>query len=173
MRGEMNSYRFEISNRREKVLFAWSFISAAFQSDPIFWWTCVGISFWVVFTWYFITRNEFKMTDMKSIPAMSFKHTCALNVIFNESALIHFVSGKFCSHENLMPVNIHVNTSKELTEYRSEIFNRNEISYRSEFISPLMWTYSNSTNFIAWLPLLLEILGNMWCIARFGTICTI
>ena len=120
--------------------------------------------------WNFISV---KMTDMKSIPAMSFKHTCALNVIFNESALIHFVSGKFCSHENLMPVNIHVNTSKELTEYRSEIFNRNEISYRSEFISPLMWTYSNSTNFIAWLPLLLEILGNMWCIARFGTICTI
>ena len=38
---------------------------------------------------------------------------------------------------------IHVNTSKELTEYRSEIFNRNEISCRFEFISPLMWTYSS------------------------------
>ena len=37
---------------------------------------------------------------------------------------------------------IHVNTSKELTEHRSEIFNRNEISYRFEFISLLMWTYS-------------------------------
>ena len=31
---------------------------------------------------------------------------------------------------------IHGNASKELTEHRSEIFNRNEISYRSEFISP-------------------------------------
>ena len=38
---------------------------------------------------------------------------------------------------------IHVNTSKELTEHRSEIFNRNEISCRFEFISPLMWTYSS------------------------------
>ena len=37
---------------------------------------------------------------------------------------------------------IHANTSKELTEHRSEIFNQNEISYRFEFISPFMWTYS-------------------------------
>ena len=40
---------------------------------------------------------------------------------------------------------IHVNTSKELTEHRSEIFNRHEISYRFEFILPLMWTYSKAT----------------------------
>ena len=39
---------------------------------------------------------------------------------------------------------IHMNTSKELTEHWSEIFNRNEISYRFEFILSLMWTYSNS-----------------------------
>ena len=110
--------------------------------------------------WNFISL---KMTDMKSIAALSFKRTCALNAISNESALIHFVSGKLCSHENLMPVwnfisvkltiwnpyrfefhfaSIHVNTSKELTEHRSEIFNWNEISYRFEFISPLVWTYS-------------------------------
>ena len=103
------------------------------------------------------------MTDMKSIPALSFKRTCALNATSNESALIHFVSGKLCSHENLMPVwnfisvkltiwnpyrfefhfaSIHVNTNKELTEYRSEIFNRNEISCQFEFILSLMWTYS-------------------------------
>ena len=42
----------------EQVVFTWSFISAAFQNDPIFWWTCVGISFRVVSTWYFIIRNE-------------------------------------------------------------------------------------------------------------------
>ena len=43
---------------------------------------------------------------------------------------------------------IHVNTSKELTELWSEILNRNEISYRFDFISPLMWwTYSKSENF--------------------------
>ena len=43
---------------QKKVLFTWSYISTAFQNDPIFWWTCVGISFRVMFTWYFITRNE-------------------------------------------------------------------------------------------------------------------
>ena len=37
---------------------------------------------------------------------------------------------------------IHVNTNKELTEHRIEIFSQNEISYRFEFISLLMWTYS-------------------------------
>ena len=108
MRGEMNSYRFEISNRREnKFCSQWSFISAGFQNDPIFWWTCVGISFQVVFTWYWITRNEISflsVTDMKSIPALSIKRTCALNATSNESALIRFVSGKLCSHENLMLV---------------------------------------------------------------------
>ena len=54
--------------------------------------------------WNFISV---KMTDMKSIPALtalSFKRTCALNTTSNESALIYFVSGKLCSHENLMPV---------------------------------------------------------------------
>ena len=39
MRGEMNSYRIEISNRREQILLTRSFISSAFQNDPIFWWT--------------------------------------------------------------------------------------------------------------------------------------
>ena len=51
--------------------------------------------------WNFISL---KMTDMKSIPALNFKRTCALNAASNESALIHFVSGKVCSHENLTPV---------------------------------------------------------------------
>ena len=42
---------------------------------------------------------------------------------------------------------IHANISKELTEHRSEIFNRNEISFRFNFISSLMWTYSASANY--------------------------
>ena len=104
-----------------------------------------------------------KMTDMKSIPALTFKRTSALIATSNESALIHFALGKLCLHENLMPVwnsfwskwpiwspyrfefhftSAHVKTSKELTEHWSEIFNRNEIPYRFEFILPLMWTYS-------------------------------
>ena len=51
--------------------------------------------------WNFVSV---KMTDMKSIPALSFKRTCALNATSNGSALVHFVSSKLCSHENLMPV---------------------------------------------------------------------
>ena len=42
----------------KQVLFTWSLISAAFQNNLIFRRTCVGASFRVVFTWYFITRNE-------------------------------------------------------------------------------------------------------------------
>ena len=45
-----------------------------------------------------------KVADMKSIPALSFKCTCAVMAKSNESALIRFVLGKLCSHENLMPV---------------------------------------------------------------------
>ena len=41
---------------------------------------------------------------MKSIPALSFKRTSALNATSNESALIQLVSGKLYSHENLMRV---------------------------------------------------------------------
>ena len=51
--------------------------------------------------WNFIS---IKMTDMKSIAAIIFKRTCALNTTSNESAFIHFASGKLCSHENLVPV---------------------------------------------------------------------
>ena len=116
----------------------------------------ISVSVYIIFyhpKWNFISV---KMTNMKSIPAMSFKLTCALNATSNETALIHFVSGKFCSHENLMPVwnfisvkmtdmkfipfwvSFCLNSCKELTEHRSEIFNRNEVSYRFKFISPLM-----------------------------------
>ena len=98
-----------------------------------------------------------KMTNMKSIPALSFKRTCALNATSNESSLHLFISFRVnyvhmkiscrfeISFRSKWPIwnpyrfefhfaSIHVNTSKELTEHRSEIFNRNEISYRFEFI---------------------------------------
>ena len=51
--------------------------------------------------WNFISV---KVTDVKSIPALSFKRICTLNATSNESVLIHFVSGKLCSYENLIPV---------------------------------------------------------------------
>ena len=89
----------------KQVLLTWSFISASFQNDPIFWWTCVSISFRVVFTWYFITRNEISFLSKWPIwNTLSFNRTCASNAISNDSALIHFFSGKLCSHENLMLV---------------------------------------------------------------------
>ena len=45
--------------------------------------------------WNFISV---KMTDMKPIPALSFKRTCALNATFNESALIHFALGNMWTY---------------------------------------------------------------------------
>ena len=99
----------------------------------------MGISFRLVFTWYFINRiacvislRSFCQNDRNEItPAMSFKRTCALNAVTNESALIHFDSGKFCSYEiscrfeiswqiwnpyrfDFHFASIHVNTSKKL-----------------------------------------------------------
>ena len=124
----------------KQVLFTWGFILAAFQNDPIFWWTCVGISFWVVFTWYFIPRNEnfisVKMTNMKPIPALSFKRTCALIATSNESALIRFVSGKLCSHENLEMKILKIHFGQN---------DRYEIHTVLSFISPqFMWTQVKS-----------------------------
>ena len=61
-------------------------------------------SFYMIFyhpKWNFISV---KVTDVKSIPALSFKPKCTLNTTSSKSVFIHFVSGKLCSHENLMPV---------------------------------------------------------------------
>ena len=82
--------------------------------------------------WNFISV---KITDMKSIPTMSFKRTCALSATSNESALIHFVSGELCSHENLTPVwNFHFGQN-----------DRYEIHTDLCFISPqFMWTQVKS-----------------------------
>ena len=96
---EMNWNRDETSNRQENK-FTWRFISAAFQNEPI-WMDMPSYSIWVAFTWYFITRNEISFLSKWSI--------------WNPYRFeFHFVL-------------IHVNTSKELTEHRTEIFNQNEI----------------------------------------------
>ena len=47
-------------------------------------------------------------------PAMSFKRTCALNAISNESALIHFASDKFCSHAVLKVHLVKMNDMKSI-----------------------------------------------------------
>ena len=104
----MNSYRFETSNQREsnfcsqEVSFRLHFKTTRYFMDM-----CrhfISGSVYIIFyqpKWNFISV---KMTDMKSIPALSFKCTCALNATCNESAIIYFVSSKLCSHENLMLV---------------------------------------------------------------------
>ena len=111
--------------------------------------------------WNFISV---KMTHMKSIPALSFKRTCALIATSNE--LIHFVSGTLCSHENLMPVwhfiLVKMTDKKSIPFWVSFRLNSCENkwrvdwilkwdfqpkwnSYRFEFISPL-----NGSQLITW-----------------------
>ena len=98
--------------------------------------------------WNFISV---KVSNMRSIPALSFKRTCALKE--HTASLCLFISFRvnyvhmkitcrfkisFWSkwliwnpyHLEFPFTSIHVNTSTELTEHWSEIFNRNEILYR-------------------------------------------
>ena len=108
MRDEMNSYRFEISSRRENKFCSNKFHFDCISKRPdILMDMCrhfISGSVYMIFyhpEWNFISV---KITDMKSRPALSFKRTSALNITSNECVLIHFVSGKSFSHENLMPV---------------------------------------------------------------------
>ena len=107
-----------------QVLFTWSFISAAFQKQPdVLMDMCKhfisGIVYMISYhpKWSFISV---KMTTLKSIPALSFKLTCALNAKSNESVLIQFLSGKLCSHENLMSVWNFI--SVKMTDMKSILF---------------------------------------------------
>ena len=108
----------------KQVLFTWSFIPAAFQNKSIFRWTCVGISFRLVITWYFINRNKTsflsKLVIWNPCPHWVLNALNALNATFNQSALIHFVSGKLCSHENLMLVWNFI--SVKMTDMKSILF---------------------------------------------------
>ena len=143
MRGEMNSYRFEISNRRENKFGSHEVsFRLHFKTTRYFWWTCVGISFRVKFTWYFYHPKwnfiPVKVTDMKTIPALSFKRTCALNTTSNGSAVIHFVSGKLCSRENPMPVWNFI--SVKLTDMNLYRFEFHFASFNVNTSKELDWT---------------------------------
>ena len=162
----MNSYRFYIWNRREnkfcshdvllfRLISKWPSMLMGIRTHFI------SGSVYMIFSpemKFHFCQNECDEITLARI----FKRTCLLSTISNESALIHFVSGKFFPDENLMPAwnfisvkmtdmkskpgsfhfpSIHVNTSKEQTEHWSKIFHRNEISNRFEFISAIMWTY--------------------------------
>ena len=52
----------------------------------------------------FCQNNRYEIHSRIEFQHAGFKRTCALNETSNESALIHFVSGKLSSHENLMAV---------------------------------------------------------------------
>lgn len=104
------------------VLFTWRFKTARYFNGHMW-----AFHFGQCFAYYFITRIRLhfcqkwltvKMTDMKSIREMNFKSTCKLNEMTNESVLVHFISDKFCSHENLMPVwnfiSVKINVMKPL-----------------------------------------------------------
>ena len=45
----------------KQVLFTWRFISAAFQNDSIFWWTCVVILFRVLFLSNFCQNDRYEI----------------------------------------------------------------------------------------------------------------
>ena len=104
----MNSYRFEILNRRKTGSVHMQFHLGCISKQPD---SLMGIcrhfiSGGVYMIFYHPKWNFFsvKMTDMKSIPASIFKRKCTLNATSRKSALIYFVLGKLCSHENITPV---------------------------------------------------------------------
>ena len=105
----MNSNRFEISNWHENK-FCSNEVSFRLHFKTTRYFDVHFISGSVYM--YFITRNE--ISFLAKWP------------IWNPYRFeFHFTP-------------IYVNTIKELTKHRSEIFNRNETSHQSEFISPLM-----------------------------------
>ena len=108
MRGEMNytGLRFQTGVKTSSVHMKFRFGCISKRPDILMDMCRHFISGNVLVIFYYLkwNFNSVKMADMKSILALSFKRTFALNATSNESALIHFVSRKLCSHENLMPV---------------------------------------------------------------------
>ena len=84
-----------------------------------------------------IKRNILRLFISFRVNSVHMKISCRFEISFRLKWLI-LNPYRFEFHFASIPVN----TKKELTEHWSEIFNRNEISYRFEFISSLMWTYS-------------------------------
>ena len=171
MRDEMNSYRFEISSRRENKFCSHKFHFDCISKRPdILMDMCrhfiSGSVYMILYhlKWNFISVE---VTDRKSIyphwvskaHAHKTQHPMSLRLFI--SFRVNYVHMKILcrfeiSFRSIWPIwnpyrfefhfaSIHVNTSKELTEPRNAIFNRDEISYCFEFISPLIWTYCKTT----------------------------
>ena len=96
MRDEMNSYRFEILNRREnkfcshEVLFHFGYISKQLNVLMDMCRHFISDSLYMIFYHKKLNFISVKMTDMKSIPALSFKRTCALNA--TSTTTLRFIS---------------------------------------------------------------------------------
>ena len=123
MTGEMNSYRFKISNRCENkfclhdVPFRLHFKTTRYidgHAQEYDFGQCLHHILSPKMKFHFCQNDRNEIT-----PAVSFKvkRTCALNTISDEYAFIHFTSGKFCSHENLMPVSNFI--SVKMTDMKS------------------------------------------------------
>ena len=121
-RNELTGLRFQTGVKTSSVQMKFHFGCISKRPDILMGMCRHFISGSVYMTLYHPKWNfiSVKVTDMKSIPALSFKRTCALNATSNESALIHFVSGKLCSHENLMPVWNFI--SVKMTDMKSILF---------------------------------------------------
>ena len=106
MRGKMSWCRFEISNHRENKFCSHAVSFGLHLKQPdIFIDICrhfISGSVYII-----ITRHEISFLSKRLMwnPYLRWvSNACALNATPNESTLIHFVLGKLCSHENLMPV---------------------------------------------------------------------
>ena len=77
-----------------QVLFTWRFISVAFQNESI-WWTCIGISFRLMFTWCFITQN--KISFLSKWPQWNIKR----NEFQRHMHINPLMPGSNCYHQAL------------------------------------------------------------------------
>ena len=161
MRGEMNSCRFEISNRREnkfcshEVLFGLYFKTAQYFGGHftlgsiymIFYHPKCNsfLSKWLIWNPYPQRVSNAHTNQMK------YPTTLQLYISFWVNSVHMKISCWFeISFRSKWPIwnpyhfefhftSIYVNTNKEPAKHRSEIFNQNENSSQFEFISPHMW----------------------------------
>ena len=104
MRGELNSNRWDLKPAwKEGMMFHFCCIwKGPIILMEMFRQFISGRAYIIFYQrkWIFFCQNDHNETTT----VMSFKRTCAWNGIFDESALIHFVSGVFFSHQDLVPV---------------------------------------------------------------------
>ena len=110
-----------------QVLFTWSFISDAFQNDPIFWWMhFISGSIYMIFyhpKWNFISA---KVTDMKSI---LFWVSFRLNACEHVKRVDWIPKWGFQPKWNLIPVWVHFASHVNVLLLVSNVHNLMNKSY--------------------------------------------